>query len=336
MIADLMKKDGCYLSITGDEVMVNRVVGDPVAEEVELLPVAGPSGLVRHDPAAQTPAPAVMINRKKGSSTSCIMMHKLKMNVRPGSRSDLDQEGAEEKVMLRGQEGSPSEVSEIKGSVGIEDQESEGRGSSSLTKLLTPESRMQLRHVIRDFGTSFLLIMSGLVVIYDKENWSSVSDMADAVLAMFAVVLLYLTIYPTMKQSGYILLQTIPKHIDVLLLKQNLVQEFKHSVLSVHDLHVWCLTSSTIIATCHVTFKRSSMSSYPLISSSIEKFFAREGISSATIQPEFVEESEFHSNSHPCLYKCSNTELDCQELRCCHETVDECEAVICAGSGTAA
>lgn len=300
--SDLMKKDGCYLSITGDEVMVNRVVADPVDEEV----VAGPSGELRQDTDS---SPGVIINRKQGS-TSSIMMHKLKLKAKTGTHPDdqtLDQ------MMTC-------------------DNNNDQQTHSLTQQLLTPESRMQLRHVIRDFGTSFLLIISGLVVIFDNENSSQVSDVADAMLGIFAVVLLSLTIYPTMKQSGYILLQTIPKHIDVLLLKQNLVREFRDSVLSVHDLHVWCLTSSTIIATCHVTIKRSRMSSYPLISRSMEKFFAREGISSATIQPEFLDESEFRSSSYPCLYKCSNTELDCQELRCCHETTDECEAVICAGS----
>ena len=308
-----MKKDGCYLSITGDEVMVNRVVADPE----DGIPGPSSSGCgneVNHDPDAG--AAGVIINRKKGSASS-VMMEKLKKNIR-NSMSDLNPRDEDEIEMLATGQHQAKNNNQAQ--------------SSSLSKLFTPESRMQIRHMVRDFGTCCLLIVSGLIVIYDSAREYKISDIADAILGIFAVILLYVTIYPKMKESGYILLQTIPKHIDVIQLKQSLMQEFKDSVLSIHDLHIWCLTSTQIIATCHVTIKRSSMSSYGTISRSIEKFFKREGISSATIQPEFYDEAEGISGSFPCLYKCSNTETDCQQLKCCHETSDECVAIISAST----
>lgn len=310
------------MSITGDDVMVNRVMADPEEGSV----TAGPSGDINHDPdggSGTTTTAGVIINRKKGSATS-LMMEKLKKNIR-NSRSDLNPDEDEEAIVILKREEQACNKST----------NNNDPQSSSVSKLLTPESRMQIRHMVRDFGTCSLLIVSGLVVIYDTDHTFKISNYADAILAMFAVTLLYVTIYPKMKESGYILLQTIPKHIDVIQLKQSLMTEFKDSVLSIHDLHVWCLTSTQIIATCHVTIKRSRMSSYGQISRSMEKFFLREGITSATIQPEFCEESERIQSSYPCLYMCSNTETDCQELKCCHETSDECEAVISSSSATA-
>lgn len=202
----------------------------------------------------------------------------------------------------------------------------------------TPVSRkFRFRNILSNFCTSLLVILSGLLLISLKEH--HIVNVADAILALFAVLILGSTIYPSMKESGLILLQTIPKHIDVETLKSSLLNEFP-CILSIHDLHIWCLTSTQVIATCHISLPPHSDLSYNRLSNSLGNFFAREGITLATIQPEFTTLNEESSDvtgtevvAKSCLYQCSKSsseaDIDCATLKCCQED-DDCEA-ICKG-----
>lgn len=56
------------------------------------------------------------------------------------------------------------------------------------------------------------------------------------------------------KESGLILLQTIPDTIDIHSLHKKLLQEFP-DIVNVHDLHVWRLTASRVFFTAHIIFR---------------------------------------------------------------------------------
>jgi len=55
------------------------------------------------------------------------------------------------------------------------------------------------------------------------------------------------------KESGLILLQTIPNHINIDNLKRELLEAFP-GIVNVHDLHVWQLAGEKIISTAHIIF----------------------------------------------------------------------------------
>lgn len=59
-------------------------------------------------------------------------------------------------------------------------------------------------------------------------------------------------------------------------------------VISVHELHVWQLNDTKLIASLHVLLK--SREGYMSLGSEIRKVLHSYGIHSATIQPEFVED----------------------------------------------
>lgn len=167
-----------------------------------------------------------------------------------------------------------------------------------------------------------LLIATGAVILFTT-GWTQ--ELADACFSLVAVALLGFTFYPAMKQSGLILLQTVPKHIDVNTLKKAILVEFP-DILQIHEIHVWGLNRSQVIATCHVTLPQHTSESYTELSLKLEEFLERKGITLATVQPEFEQAAK---NSYSCLYKCkSNTESECLEKKCCHENDDECEAVL--------
>ena len=89
-----------------------------------------------------------------------------------------------------------------------------------------------------------------------------------------------------MKESCLILLQTVPKDIEVHKLKTELLAKFPN-IYNVHELHIWKLTGRKIIATAHVTCLNSV--EYMQIAVSIKEFFYKKGIHSTTIQLEFID-----------------------------------------------
>ena len=60
-------------------------------------------------------------------------------------------------------------------------------------------------------------------------------------------------VWPLLIDSALILLQTVPKQIDVDVLQRNLLEKID-GILAVHDFHVWQLTGDKIIASAHIRF----------------------------------------------------------------------------------
>ena len=58
-------------------------------------------------------------------------------------------------------------------------------------------------------------------------------------------------VWPLLIESALILLQTVPTHIDVDVLKKKLLENID-GILAVHDFHVWQLTGDRIIASAHI------------------------------------------------------------------------------------
>ena len=92
--------------------------------------------------------------------------------------------------------------------------------------------------------------------------------------------------WPLLMKSAFILLQTVPTHIDVDVLKKKLLENID-GILAIHDFHVWQLTGNKIIASAHI--RCFNLMEYMKVAEQIKVFFHHEGIHSTTIQPEFVE-----------------------------------------------
>ncbi|XP_052390460.1 zinc transporter 1 [Carassius gibelio] len=137
----------------------------------------------------------------------------------------------------------------------------------------------------------------------------------DPTLCIIMVFILLYTTYPLLKESALILLQTVPKQIDMHQLKARL-QDLE-GVLAVHELHIWLLAGSRIIATAHI--KCQDPTSYMDVAKRIKDFFHNEGIHATTIQPEFVS-----MNSESRISLC---ELSCRT---------QCAPKLCCGSADAA
>lgn len=131
----------------------------------------------------------------------------------------------------------------------------------------------------------------------------------DPTLCIIMVCILLYTTYPLLKESALILLQTVPKQINMHRVNEQLLS--LEGVLAIHELHIWQLAGSRIIATAHI--KCHDPTSYMEVAKRIKDFFHDEGIHATTIQPEFV---TFNSESRDSLCELS-CRTQCAPKLCC-------------------
>lgn len=156
-------------------------------------------------------------------------------------------------------------------------------------------SQMNMRgaflHVLSDALGSVIVIISALVVGFTEWEYKLYMDPA---LSILLVALILRSVWPLLRESALILLQTVPTHIQVDAIQRRLLEKVD-GVLAVHEFHVWQLAGDRIIASAHIRCR--NLSEYMKIAEKVKEFFHNEGIHSTTIQPEFVEIEALNSYS---------------------------------------
>lgn len=160
-------------------------------------------------------------------------------------------------------------------------------------------------HVLGDALGSVIVLISGLIVLYVKTEWT---EYVDPSLSIILVLIILKTSFPLLKESSLILMQTVPTHIKMKEIKDKLVESVP-GVLSVHEFHIWQLVGNKIIASAHVRCEMTI--NYMSIASKVKEFFHNEGIHSTTIQLEFVDSTGEDST---CLLECEEV---CSRKTCC-------------------
>lgn len=173
--------------------------------------------------------------------------------------------------------------------------------------------------VIRDLCSNvFVLICAAAVHFVTDDN---IAKYIDPIIAIVSCVILFSLSYSYMRESGLILLQTIPGTIDIEVFKAKLLKTFP-TIYNVHDLHIWQLNAKKYVSTAHLIF--SDEAAYEVVIRAIEQFFHDQGICIVTIQPEFLMRDGKHvvggempiiSDKDNCLMNCSHPE--CREKGCC-------------------
>ncbi|NXS79654.1 ZNT1 protein, partial [Erpornis zantholeuca] len=131
----------------------------------------------------------------------------------------------------------------------------------------------------------------------------------DPILCLIMVCILLYTTYPLLRESALILLQTVPKQIDVHSLNSKL--RTLEGVEAIHELHIWQLAGSRIIGTAHI--KCPDPSTYMIVAKRIKEIFHDEGIHATTIQPEFASVGS-ESGRGKCEFPCRT---QCALKQCC-------------------
>lgn len=145
-------------------------------------------------------------------------------------------------------------------------------------------------HVLSDALGSIIVVISALIVWLTEWKYRNYMDPA---LSIVLVVLILNSVWPLLRESALILLQTVPTHIQVDAIQKRLLEKVD-GVLAVHEFHVWQLAGDRIIASAHIRCR--NLSEYMKIAEKVKEFFHNEGIHSTTIQPEFLEIEPLNSN----------------------------------------
>ncbi|GJJ08869.1 hypothetical protein Clacol_003089 [Clathrus columnatus] len=140
--------------------------------------------------------------------------------------------------------------------------------------------RALVLHVLGDALGNVGVIATGLVI------WLSTWEYRfyfDPVISLVITVIIFSSAMPLVRSAAFILLQAVPSTVSL----QDLRVEIQRvpGVLSVHELHVWQLSETKLIASVHVWASRKR--DYMHIGRDIRRVLHEHGIHSTTIQPEF-------------------------------------------------
>lgn len=162
-------------------------------------------------------------------------------------------------------------------------------------------------HVLGDALGSVVVIVSALVIWFGEGDWKYYVDPG---MSLVMVLLILCTTYPLLRDSANILLQTVPKHVNV----QKIVTDLEKikGIHGVHECHIWQLAGSRMIASAHIRVH--CIEEYMELAASIKELFHREGIHSTTIQPEFVDYDMV--NNKTCALMCRD-DLNCGQTDTC-------------------
>ncbi|KAF8875078.1 cation efflux protein [Gymnopilus junonius] len=176
-----------------------------------------------------------------------------------------------------------------------------------------------LLHVIGDALGNVGVIATGLVIW--KTNWEY-KFYFDPFISLVITMIIFSTALPLVKKTSFILLQGVPATVSM----EEVTNAILHvdGVLSVHELHVWQLSESKLVASVHVL---ASSQDFMPVAMNIRKVLHHLGIHSCTIQPEYspntaVSDLDNMSRDKACLVLCPPDQSCDPRNACCRECDD--------------
>ncbi|XP_054569012.1 LOW QUALITY PROTEIN: zinc transporter 10 [Eptesicus fuscus] len=174
-----------------------------------------------------------------------------------------------------------------------------------------------LLHVMGDALGSVVVVITATIFYawpLDTDvpcNWQCYIDPS---LTIVMVIIILSSAFPLIKETAIILLQMVPKGVNVEELMSKLAAV--PDISSVHEVHIWELISGKIIATLHIKYQKDR--GYQDASQKIREIFHRAGIHNVTIQCEGVDspgpleqQDTLSLCSSPCIAK------SCAKHLCC-------------------
>jgi len=143
-------------------------------------------------------------------------------------------------------------------------------------------TRAALLHVLGDLLGSVAAIVSGVVIHF----WGWLP--ADPIVSIFICSLIVVSSFRLLREATHIIMEGVPGHLDLREVGEAMAGADK-SVRSVHDLHIWTLSSGHIALSAHVVL--SEMEQWSTVLQAEQQLLqTRFGISHATLQPETAQE----------------------------------------------
>lgn len=142
-------------------------------------------------------------------------------------------------------------------------------------------------HMAADAGVSLGVVIAGLLIRYTGANW------IDPLISLVIVSVILYGTWGLLRDSVNLALDAVPKDIDL-----GEVQQFLRSreeVQSVHDLHVWGMSTTEVALTAHLVV--SARNDDHFLSSVRSELHQRFGIAHTTLQLESSDDENDCENS---------------------------------------
>ncbi|MEA5446829.1 cation diffusion facilitator family transporter [Gammaproteobacteria bacterium AB-CW1] len=134
-----------------------------------------------------------------------------------------------------------------------------------------------LLHVLGDLLGSVAAITAGLVILLT--GFTPI----DPILTLFICMLITVAALRLLKEASHVVMEAVPPHID--LVEVGRVMADDAGVHSVHDLHIWALSSQETALSAHVVLHQ--LDHWPAVQWRLENILASQfDIGHATLQPE--------------------------------------------------
>ncbi|KAK0656590.1 cation efflux protein [Cercophora newfieldiana] len=189
-------------------------------------------------------------------------------------------------------------------------------------------------HVIGDALGNVGVIITALVIWLT--DWPG-KYYADPAVSLFITLIILRSAIPLTQTTSKVLLQATPTGIDANDVKEDI--ESLPGVEACHDVHIWQLSDTTIVASMHVRVKfpvsEKDGEQFMELSRRARRCFHAYGIHSATIQPEFwtgVGSGYQEGDNVALRMDGSTTTVPSGGEVCLLECIDNCDAATCCVS----
>lgn len=136
-------------------------------------------------------------------------------------------------------------------------------------------------HVLGDLLGSVAAIAAGVLIYFTGMT------VFDPIISIVVALILVAPTYNLLKQTSRIILEGVPEHIDYVEVGKSLNEV--QNVLSVHDLHIWSMTSEHISLSAHVEI--ASIDQWEQVLADIQLMLSNKfQINHITLQPEVHKE----------------------------------------------
>jgi len=164
-------------------------------------------------------------------------------------------------------------------------------------------------HYLGDCIASSLLLATGLLAyFFDPAPWTHYLDPTASVLI---AVMLCWSALPLTKECCYLLLQQVPKTLDIPELRKQL--SLINYMQGYHDLHVWQLSDDITIGTIHACVYDNELEHVENVKEEVKKVFHNFDVHSTTVQVEILS-AENEELPFVCKHNCQTY---CTQDWCC-------------------
>ncbi|KAG0003087.1 hypothetical protein BGZ65_002049 [Modicella reniformis] len=162
-------------------------------------------------------------------------------------------------------------------------------------------------HVLGDALGSVGVIFSALFIWRTDFSWRYYMD---PIVSLCITAIIVRSAIPLVRSASFILMQAVPVGVEI----DEIRKEIKAipDVISIHDLHIWQLTNTKMVASLHVRVVDQEV--FEKVSRAVKTIMHHAGVHSTTIQPEFPDLSQVAKAKNVSREEESQTLLSAGEL----------------------